>query len=196
MFAKKLAVVAIALSAGICAGQTVTSKAPEPKSAGDFFYLDPATQELKELPAEKVKFYFHETRSGSGFHKREILLGEIEVSGVASPFRIAVNDKAEFIFKTEDPEDARLFNFTADVKKNHRRCVIVTNETGAKSGMYRKGNKEWERGIAVNITKFGGSSYKLTPQTPLATGEYVLVFDVNVKKSEPVFTFAVGASGN
>jgi hypothetical protein len=173
MFVQELAVAPIAFLLCICAGQTTLSKVLEPQSVDDFFYFDQATQGLKALPAEHWKAGAEQRGLGRNLVTKGILI----VSGTGSPFRIGNNDKTEFIFKTEDPERAELFQFT--VKKKQRQFEEVRLQ--GKS-------KEMLTGIPVNITKFGESSYKLIPQAPLGPGQYALMFTTGRK----IFTFGVG----
>jgi hypothetical protein len=172
----RLLIIALPLlmSVGNCAGQITRSNPGEPPLVGVFFYLDQATQELKALPAE------HSKTTVEGLRRNFI-----EVSGTHSPFRIATNDKTEFIFKIEHPEYARLFKFTAKKDYRHFEFMKSTFRT-----------KDPDASINVNITKFGESSYKLIPQTPLERGEYGLLISSWREYVPTIFTFSVGASGN
>jgi len=80
----------IALSLIVCAAQTAADKPLEPDAIGAFFYLDSATQTLKRLPQEDFK------RHSGGFAS---LTQSVRVSGDASSFRFAGNDKTTFVFK-------------------------------------------------------------------------------------------------
>jgi hypothetical protein len=192
MFAKKLAWIALALSLGIGVGQTLPSKPSEPKSIGDFFLLDPVTHDLKDLPVEAFKFHIEQTRVSRDNPRSNccVIMTGIELPGSDSPFHIAVNDKTQFIFKAEAPEQARLFLLTVNAKKHYRSCILVSSKSEGVMGLHR--NSDWEPGIGVDITKFGDSSYKLTPQQPLGPGEYALLIGENVRKnSTKIFTFAL-----
>jgi hypothetical protein len=80
----------ISLSLMICADQTATDKPLEPSSIGVFFSLDSSTQTLKRLPQEDFK------KHSGGFGS---ITQSIRVSGEASAFRFAANDKITFVFK-------------------------------------------------------------------------------------------------
>jgi len=171
MFAQKWAIL-IALSFSTCAAQTAIDKPPEPESIGVFFYLDSATQTLKQLPTEEFKKHRGGTFSVSS---------SVEVSGPASPFRLAANEKTTFVFKVfkdEEAGKARLFQFT--IKGGEREYGL-----GKQKGRDYVPNP----GLSISVAKFGESSYKLTPGVPLAPGEYALTM------GPQVFTFGVSASG-
>jgi hypothetical protein len=181
----KMTVIALALSFGISVGQTPSRKPIEPKSVGDFFLLDPDTQDLKDLPVEMFKFDIEQHQ----VNHLNVLMTGIKLSGTGSPFHIAVNNKTQFIFKTENPEQARLFLLTVNAKKQYRSCIIVSSKS---EGFWGTQNSYWEPGIAVDIIKFGDSSYKLTPQQPLGLGEYALLIGENARRSSTkIFTFAL-----
>jgi hypothetical protein len=162
----------IALSLNICAAQTATNKPPEPESIGAFFYFDSATQTLKRLPKEDFK------RHSGGFASVKT---SIQVSGDASSFHFAGNDKTTFVFKVfKDEEAARAKLFQFNVKGSEREYDL---------GTWKRRDYTPNEGLSVNVAKFGESSYKLTPETPLAPGEYALTL------GPTVFTFGVSASG-
>src|SRR5260370_14908710 len=88
-----------------CGAQTATEKAPEPDTIGVFFHLDSATQTLKRLPQEDFK------RHSGGFSS---ITQSVRVSGDASSFRCAANDKATFgfrVFQDEQAAGAQPFQF-------------------------------------------------------------------------------------
>ena len=163
----------VALSLGTCAGQTTASKPLEPEFVGVFFYLDPGTQQLRELPLERYKV----TKD-----RHHIFF---DVSGANSPLRLSGGERIEFIFKIEHPESAQLLQFIVSMEKktgqNYRRWEAVT--TGGSP----------DPRIPVEISKFGESSYKLTPRTPLGPGEYTLLIGPMLYAST-IPTFAVGAN--
>jgi hypothetical protein len=158
----------IALSLVFCAAQTTTDKPLEPDTIGVFFYLDSATQTLKRLPQEDFK------RHSSGFAS---LTQSVRVSGDASSFRFAGNDKTTFVFKVfkdEQAAGAKLFQF--NVKGSEREYDL---------GKWKRKDYTPNTGLSINIAKFGGSSYKLTPEGSLTPGEYALTL------GPTVFTFGV-----
>jgi hypothetical protein len=162
----------ITLSLSIGSAQTATDKAPEPESIGVFFYLDSASQTLKRLPKEDFK------RHSGGFASVKT---SIQVSGDASSFHFAGSDKTTFVFKVfkdEEAAKAKLFQF--NVKGSEREYDL---------GTWKRRDYTPNEGLSVNVAKFGTSSYKLTPETPLTPGEYALTL------GPTVFTFGVSASG-
>jgi len=171
-FVTKWAILA-ALSLGVSGGQTGPGKPQEPESIGPFFYQDSATQTLKRLPSEAY------TRHSGGFLTYSDV---VKVAGAASPFRISASDKTAFIFKVFKDVvagKAELFQFT--VKGQEREYDLVLKS--------KHGDSETNRGLAVNVSKFGESSYKLTPDVALGPGEYALT------TGELVFTFGVDSPG-
>ena len=153
------------------AGQTSSAKAAEPDSIGVFFYLDSASQTLKCLPQEDYKRH---TSSGLAHTTQSV-----KVAGEASTFRVA-SDNAAFIFQAADVELPHVKLFLFAVKNSEREY-----ELGTRKGRDLVTNK----GVTINIAKYGQSSYKLTPADPLKTGEYALTY------GGTLFTFGVGESG-
>lgn len=157
-----------ALSLIVCAAQTVTNKPLEPESIGTFYYLDSSTQTLKRLPQEEFK------RHSGGFAS---LTQSVRVAGEASSLRITANDKTAFVFKVfkdEQAAGAKLFQF--NVKGSEREYDL---------GKWKRKDYTPNAGLSVNVAKFGESSYKLTPETPLSPGEYALTL------GPTVYTFGV-----
>ena len=159
----------VVLLLGVCAGQTATNKLPEPDSIGVFFYLDPGSQTLKRLPKEEWKRH-----RGAHF---STVTEDIDVPGAGSSFRIASHDKATFVFKVFKDEDAgkmKLFHF--DVKGQGRQYELAK---------WHGRDSTQNTGIPINVSKFGESSYALTPENPLQPGEYAIAM------GQWVFTFSV-----
>lgn len=158
----------IALSLIVGAAQTVINKPIEPESIGAFYYLDSTTQTLKRLPQEEFNKH-----SGGFAH----VVQSVRVSGEASSLHIAANDKTTFLFKVfkdEQAAGARLFQF--NVKGSEREYDM---------GKWKRKDYTPNVGLSVNVAKFGESSYKLTPETPLSPGEYALTL------GPTVYTFGV-----
>ena len=168
-FAKALQLAAmITFSLLVCAAQTAADKALEPESIGVFFYLDSANQTLKRLPKEEFK------KHTGGFGS---ITETVKVAGEASALRLAGNDKTVFVFKVfkdEEASRAKLFQF--NVKGSEREYEL---------GKWKRRDYTPNTGLSVNVAKFGESSYKLTPETPLSPGEYALTL------GPTVFTFGV-----
>jgi hypothetical protein len=159
----------VILSLGTCGAQSVTVKPVEPAAIGEVNLLDSSGQTLKPLPDEQWK--------AKGKPGWSTVIGSIQISGERSSFRVMANEKAEFVFKTGSPEVIRLYPFIQ--KKNLRYCDLVTLK-----GVRTK-EREIYQGIPVEITKFGESSYKLVPKSPLGPGEY------GIDLSGKIFTFGI-----
>ena len=167
MSVQKLLIILV-LSVGVCASQTAPGKAPEPDSIGAYFYYDAASQTLKRLPREDWKRH-----RGQGFAS---FSDNIKVSGTESAFRIP-DTKPKFVFQVFKAEDAgklKLFRFEA---KGQEREYQLAKWKGKDS--------TYNDGVAVNVSKFGTSSFALTPEAPLESGEYALPM------GSLVFTFSV-----
>jgi hypothetical protein len=165
------AAMAVALSLNVGAGQTVSGKPREPELVAVFFYLDPASQELKRVPAENWMAH--------GFSD-----GSIIVSGTGSPLNVA-NNRPEFIFQVAHPEYAKVFQFVVNAKKKQRQFELVKTKNRSRDS---------DPGMPVDITRYGDSSYRLTPQTPLENGEYALfIGESTLRLGSRLFTFSVGA---
>ena len=107
------------------------------------------------------------------------MLETIVPSRDASSFRIPGGDKVMFVFKVFKDEDAgKAVLFHCDVKGSGREYLV---------GKWKRRDFTPERGVQVNVGKFGTSSYKLTPEAAFEPGEYALTM------GPTVFTFGVDA---
>jgi hypothetical protein len=147
----------LTLSLGTCGAQSAAGKPVEPAAIGEAFHLDSSGQALTPLPEEQWK-----AKGKAGWTSST---GILQISGERSLFRMKAQDNEEFIFKTEHPESIRLYPFTT--RKNQRQYEVVKLK-----GMGRE--RETRLGTPVEITKFGESSYKLVPKSPLAPAEYAI----------------------
>lgn len=163
----------IALSQVFLAAQTanvktVSIKTPEPEAIGVFYYLDSSAQTLKRLPKEDFK------RHTGGFGS---ITQSIHVSGNASSLSVGHADQTVLVFKVfkdEEAAKAKLFQFS--VKGSDREYDL---------GKWKHRDFTPNEGVTINVAKFGESSYKLTPETPLNPGEYAVTLGPSV------FTFSV-----
>jgi hypothetical protein len=174
MFIRSWAVL-IALSLSTCAAQTAIDKPPEPESIGVFFYLDSATQTLKRLPKEDWKRH-----NKAGW---TTVTTEIKLDGTSSSFRIPADAKNIFVFRASEDsaEKAKLYRFA--IKGDRREF---------EPGKWKRRDYQPNPGVTVDIAKFGESSYKIVPETPLEPGEYALFTG---DTAAVVFTFGVDPSG-
>jgi len=162
---------AFALSLTICAlttcdAQSTAAKPVEPAAIGVVYRLDPTSRELKKLADEQ----WAETQGSRD--PRQIL---IEVRGGQSTFRIAAAEKIEFVFNTGSPEKVSLYAF--EQKKNKRQFQTAKLRV--------TGGGEMIKGLPVEVSKYGDSSYRLIPTSPLNPGEYGIVI------AGAVYTFGV-----
>jgi hypothetical protein len=169
----------VILSLALCGGQTPPG-VEEPETLGRLFFLDSAKHTLKQLPGEPWKREIkHAGRAG--------VKALNVVSGTRSSLRISSDAKIVFVYRpftgkaeTYDPVQAiQLFAFDGE-DKNNRTCVVST---------VKGRSTEANHGITLDVTKFGTSSYAVTPSSHLGPGEYW--FDAPGTASRPIFTFGV-----
>jgi hypothetical protein len=153
-----LAVFLLVLPLSLCKAQTAPVKPVEPTAIGVIYRLEPSTQELKRLPDEQWKEK-HGNRSESDLY--------VEVSGTASSFRIKADAKFEFLFSTGSPEKVALYRF--DQKKKLRVFAFQKQESLLHTAVTPL------KGLPVDVSKYGESSFKLVPASPLTPGEYVIM---------------------
>jgi hypothetical protein len=94
-----------------------------------------------------------------------------EVENGASPVRVKVGDKTTFVVSLANGIDPSGFTLAALETNKGVRRVKFTPEA-----------------LAVNVTKFGVSSYGLTPANDLAAGEYAFIR----KNQNELYCFGVG----
>lgn len=164
-------VLLLVFSLGVCGAQSMSSKQLDAPLIGVVFQLDSANQTLKPLPDEPWTALAH---GGIIIPKT----GGVAISGSHSSFRIASGDKTEFVFKIGNPEHAALYRCTEG--KNERQFSLMQ----FKGALGR--NHETDPGVPVLITRFGNSSYRLVPQSPLSPGEYAVLLS-----GSKTFTFGV-----
>lgn len=163
----------LVLPLSLCKAQTAPAKPVEPTAIGVVYHLDVSSQTLSPLPDEQ-QTQIVKSCGVSG------ACNAIEVSGKGSSFRVKADDKFDFVFNTGSPEKVTLFRF--DLKKNNRH-LLVGKLARPKFGTGIR--SEEIRGLPVVVTKFGESSYKLVPASPLTPGEYVILI------AGEAFTFGV-----
>ncbi|MGD0800467.1 MAG: hypothetical protein ABR906_04045 [Terracidiphilus sp.] len=160
---KVLVALLFVLPIGLCHAQSAPARPAEPTAIGVVYRLDPATQELKRLPDEEWKESQGARNPGDLY---------VVVTGGQSTFRIKAGDKIEFVFNTGSPEKVSLYGFIQ--KKSERRFE------------FQKQPSTWKmevaivKGLTIDVSKFGESSYKLVPASPLAPGEYAIIIAGNL----------------
>jgi hypothetical protein len=170
-FPRTLAAAVLVALSTICAAQTALDKVAEPDSFNVFYYLDSTTSTLKRLPQEEFRRH-----TSTGFSS---VTQSVMVSGEASSFHVTGDAQPTFVFKVfkdEEASRAKLFQF--NVKGSDREYDL--------SKWHRK-ESTTNTGLSLNIGKFGQSSFKVSPESPLAPGEYALTL------GSTVFTFSVSS---
>lgn len=162
----------IAIASTLCTAQAALEKPAEPEIFGVFFYLDSATGTLKRLPQEDFKRH-----TSTGF---STVTQSVIVSGEGSPFHVTSDAQPTFVFRVfKDEEGARAKLFQFNAKGSNREYDL--------SKWHRK-ESTTNTGLPLNIGKFGQSSFKVSPESALAPGEYALTL------GPTVFTFSISAN--
>jgi len=143
------------LSLSFCMGQQAPATPVEPKAIGVVYRLSPSSQELIRLPDEESQ-----EKRGSR-DPRKIF---VELKGAQSSFRIKAGENTEFVFNTGNPEKVSLYLF--EQKKDKRQVQTVMLDV--------RGGGKLLKGLPAEVSKYGESSYKLVPASPLTPGEYVI----------------------
>jgi hypothetical protein len=155
------------LPISLCKAQSADAKPVEPKTIGVVYRLDLTSQELKPLLSEPWK----QGKKGCGGTN---FCFTVDLSGDHSAFRLKTGDTFEFVFKAGSPEKVSLYLFK--VKKNNRWFDFEK---------WGQGRNEPIKGLPVEITQYGTSSYKLVPTSPLTPGEYAITI------AGEVYTFGI-----
>jgi len=159
-----VAVLILVLPLGLSKAQSAPARPVEPSAIGVVYRLDPTSQELKRLPDEPWK------ESNDKFPPYDQF---VAVSGQSSSFRIRSGERIDFVFQTGSPEKVSLYRL---IQKKKKRQLYY--------------EKNWVtiapiKGLPADVSKYGESSYKLVPASPLAPGEYAINF------AGEVYTFGV-----
>lgn len=160
------AVLFLFLSLSFCVAQQAPATPVEPKAIGVVYRLSPSTQELVRLPVEDAQ------EQGGARDPRKIY---VEVKGQQSSFRIKTGESTEFVFNTGNPEKVSIYLF--EQKKNKRQVQTMMLDI--------RGGGKLLKGLPAEVSKYGESSYKLVPASPLTPGEYVIFL------GDQVYTFGV-----
>jgi hypothetical protein len=146
-------------------GQEI-KKVQEPEYLGTFFLLDSSTGTL--VPLERQTPQIKTKASGLDGWKRTI-----EIKGERSPVRFKEGQTLEFVVlapsQQTDPQGSYQF-FSLESKGGKRQLLITkTNSLGTSVKTVMN-----EKAVPFNATKYGTSSFKISPAQNLAPGEYTL----------------------
>ena len=156
----------IIFSLVFCAAQQAPAAPVEPKAIGVVYRLNPSSQELIRLPDEQSQ-----ERSGARDPRKVF----VEVQGAQSSLRIKAGEKTEFVFNTGNPEKVSLYLFEEKKKKRQVQTMMLDIRGGGKL----------LKGLPAEVSRYGESSYKLVPASPLTPGEYVIFL------GDEVYTFGI-----
>jgi hypothetical protein len=170
---KLVFVLLLVLPLGLCKAQTAPAKPVEPTAIGVVYLLDSTSEELKPLPDEQWNQTYHGCGSGTE-------CDSIEVLGDRSAFRLGLDEKFEFIFKTGSPEKVSLYQFDLIANRPYKKKRRFDFDRGQNVI-----HKSPIKGLPTEVSQFGASSYKLVPASPLAPGEYA------INLAGEVYTFGV-----
>lgn len=158
---------ALVLAPSIPAAAQDTPKPQEPDYVNSFFLLDSGTT-LKPLEREPV---------GIGSKHSPFGLGgsgvSYEIQNDHSPIRIPAGAPIEIIVKLEKPDvdpATIVLLYPLKVVKEKRQLLI----SGASFMALHSKSDLQSKQLQMTFTKYGQSSVKITPASPLAPGEYAI----------------------
>jgi hypothetical protein len=148
-------------------GQEV-KKVQEPEYLGIFYLLDLSTGNLTPLERQTAETKVKVKAMGYGGAK-----STVEFKGEKSPVRFKEGQKLEFVVLVSsqqiDPQGIIQF-FSLESKNGKRQLVIAKASSMGMSGK----SVMSERAVPFNASKYGTSSFKITPAQNLPPGEYTL----------------------
>ena len=156
-------------------GKTIT----EPEMINVIHQLNSVDAKLIPLDRQTVNFVSKAKAFG--------MLGlksSYKIEGDKSTFRLKNDLNHEFIVQVPmgiDPSGIKLFQF--GIKKGNR--ILLANDV---SGFAKVTNGPGP--IQVNVTKYGQSSYKLSPVNKLGDGEYAFILGMGAPASD-AFCFGI-----
>jgi hypothetical protein len=103
-----------------------------------------------------------------------------DLKGKSAALRVPSNEKIGFVVQLPYGSDPRKIHLYSFVVKDGNRQVLM-----ASSSLYK--GQSVTLPIQLNISRFGQNSYKLTPETSLAVGEYAFI----AEDSNDVYSFGV-----
>ena len=153
-------------------------KVQEPEYLGTFFLLDSSSN---LVPLERQRPQTKTQAAGLDGWKRIV-----EIKGEKSDVRFKQGQKLEFVVlvssQQTDPQGIIQF-FSLETTKGKRQLLVVkTNSMGTSAKTVVN-----EKAIPFNATKYGTSSFKITPAQNLPPGEYAL----GVPSNNDAFYFGI-----
>lgn len=167
----KLTITLIALSlltSLIIVDARQAKQSEEPEYLSVFFYLNPADGALVSL--ERQTANVRTKIKAMGFGGGEAV---IEVKGGKSPVRFKTDQKLEFVVRVASTQidPLNVVQFIAWKSKKDKRSLVITKVGPMGAG----GSTNMTAGaVAFNASKYGQSSFKISPAQPLPPGEYAL----------------------
>jgi hypothetical protein len=150
-----------------------SGRAQEPEYIENFFLLDSNSGKLTPLERQTAESKFKVKAFGLGGGE-----SSLEFQGEKSPVRFREGRKLKFVIRVSsqqtDPQEIIQF-YSLKSKKGTRKLVIVK----AKSMGLSSKSVLNERSVAFNATKYGQSSFMISPAQNLPTGEYMLGLSTN-----------------
>jgi len=152
-------------------------KVTEPEMINVIYYLDSVNNKLIPLERQIAKTKTKRSMLGyAGIKKIK------EIEGIKSTFILKSDMNQEFIVQLPvgiDPAKIQLFQF--DIKKDKRILLLQRTFLTQTAG---------PGPIQINITKYGQSSYKLTPMNKLECEEFGFILNIEAEISD-VFCFGI-----
>ena len=145
-----------------------------PTYIGIVYYLDPSAKLLaldRQIPRSKASF------KALGFGGAKAI---VELDAERASLRLPSNQELGFVVELPngvDPREFQLYQFEA---RNGKRELVITSGSAFKGQHLRAA-------IQLNISRYRENTYKLTPSSKLAVGEYAFI----VGGSSEVFCFGV-----
>jgi hypothetical protein len=163
------AVVAIAMVASVASSSSVQKTTPasvaEPRFINSFYGLgDSGT--LIELERKAVKLHT-KVRAFPGYASYETLS---KLNDARSPVRLAPN--ARFVVRGRSALDPTLHYQLRRLKSGKRYREFIVNR--GHGTVFAGAATADESAIAIRFEDYGMDSYRITPEQPLAPGEYAL----------------------
>ena len=162
----------------LLAFQESVSQAEDPPLQGVYYYLDTTGKPVeleRQVAVQDIK------PKALGFSGMKILF---KVPGEKSPIRLPRGQKLEFVFLVPPKVDPRsLVEFVRLEPKKGQRELLAVERTAMGTVKDRLNRDQ----LGYELTKYGPSSFKLTPKAVLPPGEYAL----STPNSSTTFCFGI-----